>query len=102
MLIAIITACGGSEYKELKNFLIESNTATESFIKKIDKADTAKKAAEAIESFNMAMSGIQQELSLHISGNPEVIQLIRPISDMNRKFLQEGIMLALNLKFSMA
>ncbi len=86
---ALLVSCKGNEYSELESLLKQQNSVQETFIKKIDKADTAEKVEKAINDFNEAINGIHSEISAYASSNPEFENIINRITEPPRELAEE-------------
>jgi len=85
----LLVSCKGNEYSELENLLKQQNSAQETLIKKIDKADTAAKVEKAINDFNEAVNEIHLEITAYTSSNPEFEQIINRLTEPPRELAEE-------------
>ncbi|MBN1649604.1 MAG: hypothetical protein JW874_16315 [Spirochaetales bacterium] len=68
---ALFFSCSGGDYKEVRKIYRESNSLTGQFVKNIAKADTARKAAKAIQEYNRSMTILQNKYKVYLAENPD-------------------------------
>jgi methyl-accepting chemotaxis protein len=81
-----ITACGGgagsAKYGDVKSMLNEFNDATENWIEAMDKADTAKKVADALSDYAKKMTALRADMTKMEEKYPELKDMADPPAEL--------------------